>query len=134
MKKFIKLFCCMIALFLFMISETKVEAAHIVIERDDNPSGVVVYSLETEQYYIEIDEELSKAYIWEINNGHEEFLGSCSVIIYDSHNNIKVYSCDENSLGEVIIYMTNDDEGCIVNSVGLVSQIYSENTTIRIIN
>ena len=111
MKKIIKMFCCFVVLLVITISNLSVNAARIVIERDDNPSDAVVYSIGEENYYIEVDDEKKIGHVINCEDNLIIELGTCKVTVIDYDNKDAYVLCNdtkENSLGEIVITISND--------------------------
>lgn len=73
MKQFKRIFygvVLLVVLCIFSIGIISVNAARMIRE-DDNDLGVVLYSLNDKEYYVELDEENNCGYVNEIKNVEE---------------------------------------------------------------
>lgn len=137
MKKFKRIFfgvALLVVLCIFTIGTISVNAARMIRE-DDNDLGVVLYSLNDKEYYVEIDEENNCGYVIEVKNGEENVIGTCSItVIFSDETNEVIEYTDVNTdtYGSIIIVITNNvsGEGYIQNVDGILENIFEENEKI----
>lgn len=138
MKKFKKLFFVILLFVVVCISamgNVSVNAAKVVIKEEDNDLGVVLYSLNNNEYYIEINEVEGCGYVYEENNGNITLLGTCSITII-IENDLTIYEdLSVNSFGSIIIEISNSScgEGYVLSVTGTLSEIFEENENINFI-
>lgn len=141
-RQFKKIFYIIFAfgvLFTVFAKTLSVNAA-ITIKKDKNDLGVVLYSLNTVDYYLEFDEEDNCAYVIEINNNERNVIGTCSVtIIVAEDQNAMLQYVDSNidsSLGEIVIMLTDSEtgEGYVQNVNGELSKLFNVNEKVIVNN
>lgn len=141
MKTFKKTFVGVILLVvmcLMTFTAVSVNAARVHIIKDNNPSGVVILSLDNESYSIEVDEETGYGYVVYEIDGEEEILGTCSVVVLDTINKTEYVLCYEEegltSYGEMIVVITNEvaSEGVIYSIEGKLEELFDTNDTVII--
>lgn len=81
MKKLIRFLCITLVLMILTLCSIKINAAQIVIERDNNPSGVTVFTLSVDEFIIKLDENAGVALIYSIEQDNELIVGTCDVVI-----------------------------------------------------
>ena len=113
-----------------------VNTARIEIERDDNPSGVVIYSTNDVEYYIDINEDENTVYVIEVVNGNENILGTCSLTITFENEMIEYTNDSCNSCGCITIFITDceTNEGYIQEVSGDLSNIFRFYDNVKIVN
>lgn len=137
MKKFKRIFfgvALLVVLCIFTIGTISVNAARMIRE-DDNDLGVVLYSLNDKEYYVELDEENNCGYVIEVKNGEENVIGTCSitVIFSDETNEVIEYTdVNNDTYGSIVIVITDNvsGEGYIQNVDGTLENIFEENEKI----
>lgn len=137
MKKFKRIFfgvALLVVLCIFTIGTISVNAARMIRE-DDNDLGVVLYSLNDKEYYVEIEEENNCGYVIEVKNGEENVIGTCSItVIFSDETNEVIEYTDVNTdtYGSIVIVITNNvsGEGYIQNVDGTLENIFEENEKI----
>ncbi len=137
MKKFKRIFfgvVLLVVLCIFTIGTISVNAARMIRE-DDNDLGVVLYSLNDKEYYVEIDEENNCGYVIEVKNGEENVIGTCSItVIFSDETNEVIEYTDVNTdtYGSIVIVITNNvsGEGYIQNVDGILENIFEEDEKI----
>lgn len=137
MKKFKRIFfgvALLVVLCIFTIGTISVNAARMIRE-DDNDLGVVLYSLNDKEYYVEIDEENNCGYVIEVKNGEENVIGTCSItVIFSDETNEVIEYTDVNTdtYGSIVIVITNNvsGEGYIQNVDGILENIFEEDEKI----
>lgn len=137
MKKFKRIFfgvVLLVVLCIFAIGTISVNAARMIRE-DDNDLGVVLYSLNDKEYYVEIDEENNCGYVIEVKNGEENVIGTCSItVIFSDETNEVIEYTDVNTdtYGSIVIVITNNvsGEGYIQNVDGILENIFEEDEKI----
>ena len=138
MKKFKKLFFVILLFVVVCISamgNVSVNAAKVVIKEEDNDLGVVLYSLNNNEYYIEINEVERCGYVYEEKNGNITLLGTCSITII-IENDLTIYEdLSVDSFGSIIIEISNSScgEGYVLSVTGTLSEIFEENENINFI-
>ena len=138
MKKFKKLFFVILLFVVVCISamgNVSVNAAKVVIKEEDNDLGVVLYSLNNNEYYIEINEVEGCGYVYEEKNGNITLLGTCSITII-IENDLTIYEdLSVDSFGSIIIEISNSScgEGYVLSVTGTLSEIFEENENINFI-
>lgn len=132
--KFIFVFAVLFVVFT-MLGTVAVNAAKVILVKNDNPDYVTVLSLDNEVYTIEIDEETEIGYVVNTNDNSIIELGTCKVIVVDYDNRdvyVLCYDTEENSLGEMVI--TISDGVSIVTSLnGEIESIIDLQTTAEIV-
>lgn len=140
MFKFKKVFFA-IATFVFMalisLSTVQFEAKKIIIEEDDNPDGVTDFVLGNREYFIEINEETGIGFVIYSSNNNDYVLGTCSVTVIDENQN-EYIECNSSAnfevLGEItLIKLSDDNEFYISSLTGEVSNIFTLNDVVRIV-
>lgn len=137
MKKFKRIFfgvALLVVLCIFTIGTISVNAARMIRE-DDNDLGVVLYSLNDKEYYVELDEENNCGYVIEVKNGEENIIGTCSItVIFSDETNEVIEYTDVNTdtYGSIVIVITNNvsGEGYIQNVDGTLENLFEENEQI----
>lgn len=137
MKKFKRIFfgvVLLVVLCIFTIGTISVNAARMIRE-DDNDLGVVLYSLNDKEYYVELDEENNCGYVIEVKNGEENVIGTCSItVIFSDETNEVIEYTDVNTdtYGSIVIVITNNvsGEGYIRNVDGILENIFEEDEKI----
>lgn len=143
MKIFLKkLFCIFLAfavICITIVNSLSVNAAK-TIEKDNNPLGVVLYTLNSSEYYLEINEDENRGYLIELNNGQEEIVGTCSVIIQsEEEHSIPSEYIDFNntsSLGSIVIILTDSEtgKGYVQNVNGELANLFVVNEKVIVSN
>ena len=139
LKKLFYIIFAFVVLFTAFAKTLSVNAA-ITIKKDKNDLGVVLYSLNTVDYYLEFDEEDNCAYVIEINNNERNVIGTCSVtIIIGEDQNAMLQYVDSNtdsSLGEIVIMLTDSEtgEGYVQNVNGELSKLFNVNEKVIVNN
>ncbi|MBQ8292646.1 MAG: hypothetical protein IJX78_02415 [Bacilli bacterium] len=137
MKKFKRIFfgvALLVVLCIFTIGTISVNAARMIRE-DDNDLGVVLYSLNDKEYYVELDEENNCGYVIEVKNGEENVIGTCSItVIFSDETNEVIEYTDVNTdtHGSIVIVITDNvsGEGYIQNVDGILENIFEEDEKI----
>ena len=138
MKKFKKLFFVILLFVVVSISamgNVSVNAAKVVIKDEDNYLGVVLYTLNNNEYYIEINDVEGCGYVYEEKNGNITLLGICSITII-IENDLRIYEdLSVNSFGSIIIEISSSScgEGDVLSVTGTLSEIFEENENINFI-
>lgn len=114
LKKLFYIIFAFVVLFTVFAKTLSVNAA-ITIKKDKNDLGVVLYSLNTVDYYLEFDEEENCVYVIETNNNELNVIGTCSVtILVEETQNVMLQYVDsttDSSLGEIVIMLTDSETG-----------------------
>lgn len=132
--KFIFVFAVLFVVFT-MLGTVAVNAAKVVLVKNDNPDYVTVLSLDNEVYTIEIDEETGIGYVVKANDNSIIELGTCKVTVVDYDNRdvyVLCYDIEENSLGEMVITISNGI-GTVTSISGEITNIIELNTTAEIV-
>lgn len=138
-KKLFYIIFAFVVLFTVFAKTLSVNAA-ITIRKDKNDLGVVLYSLNTVDYYLEFDEEENCVYVIEKNNNELNVIGTCSVtILVEETQNVMLQYVDSNadsSLGEIVIILADSEtgEGYVQNVNGELSKLFNVNEKVIVNN
>ena len=139
LKKLFYIIFAFVVLFTVFEKTLSVNAA-ITIKKDKNDLGVVLYSLNTVDYYLEFDEEENCVYVIETNNNELNVIGTCSVtILVEETQNVMLQYVDsttDSSLGEIVIMLTDSEteEGYVQNVNGELSKLFNVNEKVIVNN
>lgn len=132
--KFIFVFAVLFVVFT-MLGTVAVNAAKVVLVKNDNPDYVTVLSLDNEVYTIEIDEETGIGYVVNTNDNSIIELGTCKVTVVDYDNRdvyVLCYDTEENSIGEMVITIS-DGISTVTSLNGEIESIIELNTIAEIV-
>lgn len=138
-KKIFYIIFAFVVLFTVFAKTLSVNAA-ITIKKDKNDLGVVLYSLNRIDYYLEYDEEENCVYVIETNNNERNVIGTCSVTIFvEETQNVMLQYVDSNidsSLGEIVIILADSEtgEGYVQNVNGELSILFNINEKVVVNN
>lgn len=134
-RKFIFMFVVFFVVFT-MLGTVAVNAAEKIVFKDNsNPDFESVLSLNNDEYTIEIDEETEIGYVVKANDNSIIELGTCKVTVVDYDNRdvyVLCYDIEENSLGEMVITISNGI-GTVTSISGEITNIIELNTTAEIV-
>ena len=120
-------------------STISAKAARVVVIEDPNPDGVSVLSSMNLNYEIYIDEDTGYGYVISIEDGQEEILGTCSIIVISRDNLTSYVLCiddsSEISYGSMIIEFINEMEttGRVISTTGELENIFDKNNKVTIV-